>query len=1813
MFRRWISIPAASNALLQILPEKLSHELRAHNCGNEPAFQTVGVRAVLSLHDLGGASVEVFTSELENLRAHPLVPENDDASSTTDAHPFDLSDVDTDIPSVDLIRMVERLREQSSETTELLRFAADEIGAGRLAPVPDFGETVLSWNTALEAVWKALGINPVPRETSFAVLDSVTHLVAQREATRIDEQTRQREMNEEKLARLRITADSLEALSAGDETFRSAYDHAREQIAELEQLLGQSAPADTDPPCSPATDESREHDPGHVSPAFDAGSPTKTADEEADVASNLPGREVGTTQRSSDTVATVDNDRDERPTHAEPETKTETKTDTATETETIDRPSKLSEAIPGSAVPHTEHPAHPVAAARTDVVHPAEATTPAEADTQITVTRAADTSAAILDDHNEDLSYHLREGNFGAAWLIAQAIALPELDIAAYRLAATAFHSAPGGIDPSEVLIRLTSMPESYAYSTHQSAKVALAAVLRAALTAGWIPRSELETIVRQANLDSTWRELVDVATAACDRNYQHLHDFGSPAEMSIAEVHRKTRAVQAQLDGQRIKFARADKVLKHLLHNNGPLGEAFDAVLAPTSGEERRQVLTDVLKQLDAPDALIETADAAVNSQQARRLPIVAFSRSALRKAIEMVHDCVLGALNTATAVATDTRAAAVQETHHQLVTAATALAVSSESGPGDEAMRRLVEWIIAPQSPTRVTDDLEVLVEESLPVTSTERDASGLPIITADNAADVIRELRTPKTPRELFDIYTARGDLQEAGFLADRTPELHNRLVAERSNWRRRLSREVDALRAELGHTYADDFTQGAHAAAEAQLVTPDNYTGERFDLQMADLERLRTTLAEHRSQTASVLRGRVDDEITVPQDRSRITDLINSEDFIGANELLALARGGPLPAPDGADASIDDGFFDAFAESLSALDLSATPTIRDLVTAFSGLEDTGAATVEHGDLSRLGRWANLLSKKHGGRADRQATMGSILRALGLDTRGELDRQPTQGVRHFDRYRVLAAPVDGSLVPALGSQATHYIIVATADHKLLRDTLAKGFPTKNGPNIVLFDGVLTLDQRRQCLAVCRDQKISALVIDHAVAAFVAVRSPRSFKAVQQITLPFTCFTHYTVVAGNVPDEVFVGRANELTTLTDRAGSLFVYGGRQLGKSALLRKIQRDFNAVPDHHAIFIDLNSHGIGSWADSQTLWPVLYNELAQLSGTSVKPNAAVRKPEPVIRAIEKWLDDKESRRLLLLLDEADSFLEKESHASPHGFQNIGPLKRLFDNTSGRFKPVFAGLHKVQRLQNVANTPLAHGGRDILIGPLAAKPARDLVVKPLEALGYRFANPEAVWRLLAFTNLQPGLIQVVCNDLIAHLQSRPLHKGEPMVIISDADIDKVTGDSRTRDKIAEKLRLTIALEDRYRVIALAVAIMCMEDNFRDKYTAADIRLHCEVYWQQGFEDLNSSEFAVYLDELVGLGVLINDPDDRFSVRSPNIVTMLGSKEQLETELDENKEQFELPHEYNPRSTRRQLALDNSTVRSPLSEHDLSQLIPVKSKYEPPLNHVVTGSAALGIHDVARVLKSVGDGRAVDITVLDPENDDVASVLSSFKFVGNGPSAPRILVVDAARADAQQADAIAVAVQSMRKRGQGHLVIVYGVDGISAADRLLENRSVVQTRVVNLQKWSGDGIRSWHDNPFNTPADRRELLRQSGGWPELVERAVADVSDRGISHAEEWERLSTFPDNDTAASSFLQSVGVGVGDNARAILTAWAHLDSTSYERLDDVADVIDCDINELRVMASALARRGVIDEFHDEYMIDPAVARALTTLR
>lgn len=1795
LFRRWLRIPNVSNRNLGDLPTRFATELTERADHGDRVTRTLGVRALLALGAPTFETAEEFVCVLTDIRSddHGAADAGSEASNSTPPVLLGAIDATTDLDAAGVAALYDAMAEAGASLVPALEQAAEDARAG-YGVEPSLTFELDEWQRLRDDVWVKLGVPAPPREAGLQhverIRDDTLAAEAARRAAEV-EANRQTALvvERDKLDQLCASIPSLESLAIIDvEAYGPALKNARRQIAELEQSIrnlekvSQTVlPTDPDPAARADTSV-------HPASAADGGDTAEAS-----------GTSVPPPMQLIEEVAVP-------PVETEPVTDEPGSPgiddfgDDATTAQTATSRAEAPITANG-----TEH--EPAITPELGEDEEPTAAEPRVAQQTISSTEMASCAGtARVCDTEPDLAPHIADGRFGAAWVVARATQLPDADTVMYRLAATAFNSAPGGIDPSQVLTNITTLVASSTFESQQTARVALAATLRAALAAGWIPRSEVELLAREAGLAEQWWQLQNAVTEAGDRHYQHLQGYGTHFGPTTDDVRDRARAEREQLKQLRTKFVRADKVLIHLLRSEEPLGAALAAVDAETHGAERRAALTAVLIALQSPDDVIAAADIAVSSpQQRRREDIIKGARATLDKAIESVTQLVNDAINAETTATTDSHAVLTQEAHNKLIGAAKALRHGSTAEltkPGDLALHRLLEWILNPTKPTYATE-LDVLLTESLPAVSVSRDAIGLPTAT-NTSTTVVAELANPGTPADLYRSYVDRGDLQQAAAAARSNPELSADLLERRDQWIRDLRNEVAAVRAEIGRTFADDFSVGDHSAAEALLVEPASYTGDRFDLQVETLNALREDLEAHRSRSAETLRNRVAAEITRAADRTRIIELIDSGDLVAANELLALALVGSLPdTSTAAAAAFGAKVFTLFMRDAATIKPSSHTTIRD---ALEQMVKAAGCDSPRTDTSRLNAWDHLASKKLQGQ-QRKSTIISVLGELGLDVRGEISIRPTPG-SNYSLYRVTATPVDGSLIPGLGSQATHYMVAVTKDaNVLLRQALVSAFPDNSGPNIVLFDGLLTTEQRLRCLKVCRNNQTSAIVIDHAVAAYVAVHHRRSFKATQQLTLPFTCFTHYTLVSGHVPDEVFVGRDVEQRQLAARDGSLFVYGGRQLGKTALLKRTAREFSAVDDQHAIYVDLRVHGIGLWAEPQQLWQVLYDELVKIGSMQLRTNPNVRTPDPVKRAITNWLNGKESRRLLVLLDEADLFLEKESIPGVAGFKHIQPLKGLFDDSAGRFKPVFAGLHRVQRLQNVANTPLAHGGSDILIGPLTGRPAYDLVVRPLEALGYRFDSDNLVWRLLAFTNMQPGLIQLVCDQLVTHMQRRPPYKGEPLIVISADDVDEVTQNPQTRDAIASKLRLTIDLEVRYRVIALTVAIMCMDDQFRERYTAADIRLHCEEYWRDGFSDLNTREFTAHLDELIGLGVLTKDKYERYSMRSSNIVTMLGTRDQLETTLTEAE--FELEHEYNPRSTRRSIPIGTSTQRSPLSEEQLSQLLPLHNRHDAH-NIAVVGTPALGVDSVIPTMKVVAAERRIDTTVIDATSPDTRSQITGFTFTGGGTKRPNLLIVDATGCDADQAQNIAEAVQTLRRRGQGHLVVVYGAAGVDATSRHLERQSVVPTRVVSLEKWSGDGIRSWHDNPFrNEPSERRQLLAATGGWPELVDRAVAEV-DRGGGNMQVCAALARFPETASDATEFLDTAGVG--EFARVLLKPWAAYKLDTFEPLSDIADILERDPDDVRVMLTDLQLTGVVNERNDQYLLDPVVARALDAI-
>ncbi len=266
------------------------------------------------------------------------------------------------------------------------------------------------------------------------------------------------------------------------------------------------------------------------------------------------------------------------------------------------------------------------------------------------------------------------------------------------------------------------------------------------------------------------------------------------------------------------------------------------------------------------------------------------------------------------------------------------------------------------------------------------------------------------------------------------------------------------------------------------------------------------------------------------------------------------------------------------------------------------------------------------------------------------IGLEgTQGDADQGPDRmwivldGVRHV-------GSVGGALLPAFGSQKS-------PSGGRLRLLLHWGRP---GPQqlvdllngqpegetvLALYFGVLSADDRAQLGEAARKRRAPvAGVLDDAAIAYLACL-PQDWSVAVALMAPFTSTDPYTPTGG-VPEEMFYGRSEQLRKVTDRRGPSFVFGGRQLGKSALLRKAERDLAADPNRTVILETIQTVGL---VRSMSLWPILGDRLAK-DGV-VRSRADGR--DQVIDAVRGWADADGNRQLLILLDEADGFLNRDA--------------------------------------------------------------------------------------------------------------------------------------------------------------------------------------------------------------------------------------------------------------------------------------------------------------------------------------------------------------------------------------------------------------------------------------------------------------------------------------------------------------------------------------------------------------------------------
>ncbi|MBQ1492415.1 MAG: hypothetical protein IIZ39_10700, partial [Blautia sp.] len=420
--------------------------------------------------------------------------------------------------------------------------------------------------------------------------------------------------------------------------------------------------------------------------------------------------------------------------------------------------------------------------------------------------------------------------------------------------------------------------------------------------------------------------------------------------------------------------------------------------------------------------------------------------------------------------------------------------------------------------------------------------------------------------------------------------------------------------------------------------------------------------------------------------------------------------------------------------------------------------------------------------------------------------------------------DNYLVtLQRPVNGRRqnykhpIAAFGSEAEEkcfrvVCLFGRMDAGRLIDTFKEIGNAKH--TLVFLDYALTLPDRRELARRTKTElagKIFA-VVDRVVIAFLVRHYTEQSvnRMLMHLIMPFASYQPYVVDSANVmPQEIFIGRGAELEKIESPKGVNIVYGGRQLGKSALLRMAKKDIDQDENgDRAILVDVKDKDYKQAA-------LAVSEELFLAGIFTEEEMVTDDWNMLARDLKRRLRDRrlpEIPYLLLMMDEADVFIESCAEV---GYMPFDALKDVQGIGTDRFKFVVAGLRNIVRFNKSkalgGNSGLAHLG-DLTVKPFKSIEARQLLIEPLSYLGFRFPhNRETevlISTILSTTNYFPGMIQLYCSKLIETMQRGYAGFAEadtPPYVVGKEQIKKVLNDEKLLEAISDKFFVTLSDKD------------------------------------------------------------------------------------------------------------------------------------------------------------------------------------------------------------------------------------------------------------------------------------------------------------------------------------------------------------------------------------------------------------------------
>ena len=421
--------------------------------------------------------------------------------------------------------------------------------------------------------------------------------------------------------------------------------------------------------------------------------------------------------------------------------------------------------------------------------------------------------------------------------------------------------------------------------------------------------------------------------------------------------------------------------------------------------------------------------------------------------------------------------------------------------------------------------------------------------------------------------------------------------------------------------------------------------------------------------------------------------------------------------------------------------------------------------------------------------------------------------------------------------------------------------------------------------------------------LLVDLVLFLFLAKHQvTERLPALLNCALPYTTYQPFVRDGGSIPDEMFFGRTQELNTISDLNGTCVVYGGRQLGKTALLERVESLCSKPKDKEFAVYST----IINCKEEKDVVSTLIKDIKRKADGRIKLRECTTIKE-LCDQLSKLFRNETIVTMHLLIDEVDDFL---GAIADQAYKPLQPLVDLRRETRNNFKFVIAGLHNVCRAENATKENGLFGqlGTPLCIKPLSPMDALNLLSRPLSYLGFQI-DRNKLETILTNTNYYPGIIQFFGYMLVQTLTGEyqkyyRASDGNPPFTLRDDQLGSVMNSADLNKSIKDKIRLTLELDSRYFMIARCITLLHYyhEGSYGDIYgfklneiidIANEYSIHC-------LENEKPDEYKNLLAEMEEMGIVCQS-EGRYRLRKASFIDIIGENpEVLEQEIEQNNQE-------------------------------------------------------------------------------------------------------------------------------------------------------------------------------------------------------------------------------------------------------------------------------------------------------------------------